>query len=177
MRRLFAFYIGGQIPGCHLELHDLRFAVGANVEDCYPALKAQWWGMPASLHLDAFGALDWADGWRIELADGKHEQPEKLFLVHLGGYDPKQFTELHDNRFIVAEDARAAKQKALAQIDNWVSPHRDAVLDVDSVVDVAGAAGRSLRLVRDAQENPFQFEARYVPIGRMKDALAAAENG
>lgn len=167
--KLFAVYVGGLIEGCHVELHDVRFAVGASIEDCYASLKAQWWGAPESLHLDAWGPLDWADGHRVEIGDAPPPDGPRLYLVNLGGYDPAQFTELHENLFIVAGDERTAKKRALERVAGWVSPHKDAVLEIDGIVDVAAAApsGRHVRLTPDDHAQPFRFEARYVPIGRM----------
>lgn len=173
MQRLFAVYVGGTISGCHLELHDLRFAVGASIEDCYDALRAQWWGAPESLHLDAWGPIEWADGFGVSVVDSAHEAAghmgHRLWLAHLGGYDPAQFTELHENLFVVAPDAASAKKRALARVDGWMSPHKDAIMEIETAVDVGAAlpAGKSIRLSPDAPERAFRFEARYVPIGRV----------
>lgn len=167
--QLFAVYIGGSVEGCHLELHDLRFAAGRAIEDCYDALRAQWWGTPKSLHLDAWGVIDWADGHDVRFSTTPPPaKAPRLFLVHLGGYDPALFTERHENFFMVAEDARAAKARAMAKIDTWRSPHRDAVVDIDAAIDVAATLepGRYLTLTPAPRPRPFRFEARYVPIGR-----------
>lgn len=181
--KLFAVYVGGNLAGAHLEMHDLRFAVSATIEDCYAALRQQWWGTPESLHLDAWGPLTWADGYRIGLArraetgaahpaaDADHAGL-RLFLVHLGGYDPDQFTECHENLFIVAPDQRTAKARALSKIDGWISPHRDATVDIDAridaALDISGILSDtwSITLTPDDNEQRFRFETRYVPIGK-----------
>jgi hypothetical protein len=174
MQKLFVFYIGGTVPGCHLELHDIRFAVGATAEDCWDTLRAQWWGTPDSLHLDAWGALTAANGYDVEVRDSPQAADERLFFVHLGGYDPTQFTELHANSFRVAVDARQAKRFALREVGGWASPHRDAVMEVDSVIDISGATaerGAFLHLTprhADLEPDIFAFETGYVPIGRMQ---------
>lgn len=167
--RLFAVIVGGAVEGCHVELHDTRFVAGERIEDCYAALKAQWWGTPESLHLDAWGPLGWADGFRVELTDEDVPGDQRLWFVNLGGYDPAQFDELHRNLFIVAPDWRRAKARALQSVKDWVSPHKDHVFDVDRAIDVAGALGGSwrVRLIPAAAAEPFRFEARYVPIGKM----------
>lgn len=169
--KLFAVYVGGMIEGCHVELHDVRFVIGETIENCYDDLKAQWWGSPESLHLDAWGPIEWADGFRVEVREVQNYSDEKLYLANLGGYDPSLFTELHENLFVVAKDEREAKRRALAQIEGWVSPHRDAVLELERVVDLAQAASCGkwhVTLTPDEHEKPFRFDARYVPIGRMK---------
>lgn len=170
MEKLFAVYIGGVVEGCHVELHDVRFAVGASIEDCYDDLRAQWWGVPESLHIDAWGPIEWTDGYRVEVVERSAAGGVKLYLANLGGYDPKQFTELHENFFVAAADPREAKKRALAKISGWTSPHRDAILEVETVVDIAAAPGvrqRFIKLTPDGHARPFAFEARYVPIGKM----------
>lgn len=171
MEKLFAVYVGGLTEGCHIELHDMRFAIGEAIEECYADLRAQWWGTPESLHLDAWGAVEWADGFRVEVVDAPQADERILYLANLGGYDPRQLTELHENLFVVAGDPREAKKRALARIDGWVSPHRDAVLELEQVVDVAAATRRPKRYIKltpDVEARVFAFETRYVPIGRMK---------
>lgn len=170
-RTLFAVYVGGMVEGCHVELHDMRFAVGATIEDCFDDLKAQWWGTPESLHLDAWAALDCIDGFEIAVVDEPCESQERLWFLNLGGYDLKLFTELHRNVFIIAPDWRAAKKKALREIERWTSPHKDTVHEIETIVDVAASLGRScghIRLTLSGRGLPLAFEARYVPIGRRK---------
>lgn len=167
--RLFAIYIGGKTATSHVEVHDMRFCVGAALEDCFPALRREWWGTPRSLHIDAWAALTHADGFDIELAPGDPDGPEKLYFVNLGGYDPAEFTELHRNVFVVAEDIQAAKRRALSQVRHWKSPHRDALMEVEEAVDLSGLmtqGGLHVRLTRAALEKPFEFVCKYLPISK-----------
>lgn len=170
--KLFAVIVGGEVEGCHVELHDTRFVAGERIEDCYDALKAQWWGTPESLHLDAWGPLEWADSYRIEIARAADagDSLQRLWFLNLGGYDPKEFTELHRNVFMVAPDWRSAKTRAIGDIKHWDAPHKDTALDVERTIDVESAlsAGWRVKLTADADRRPFSFEARYVPIGKMK---------
>jgi hypothetical protein len=170
--KLFAVIVGGEVEGCHVELHDTRFVAGEKIEDCFDALKAQWWGTPQSLHLDAWGPLEWADGYQIEIVDAADapETLQRLWFLNLGGYDPAAFTELHRNIFMVAPDWRSAKTRAIAEIKSWTAPHKDNALDVERAIDVEGAlgAGKRVRLTANETSKPFTFEARYVPIGKMK---------
>lgn len=165
--KLFAVYVGGTIGGAHVELHDMRFVAASRIEDAYDDLRAQWWGDPKSLHLDAWGPVEWADGCKVTVETAPSAGAARLYFVNLGGYDPAQFTELHENCFVVAEDARAAKTRAMARIRHWTSPHKDFVHEIETVIDVAAAA-RDAHLCLDPSPapEPFRFEARYVPIGR-----------
>jgi hypothetical protein len=167
--KLFMFYIGGNCGSSNVELHDVRFSVGATPEDCYADLRRQWWGDPESLHLDSWGEVQQADGYDISIAQGPApETGDKLFFVNLGGYDAAEFGELHKNLLIVAIDAKAAKAKALAQIEGWFQPHKDRVFEVEKAVDITGALGRegyALALTKANAERPFSFTCDYVPIG------------
>lgn len=167
---LFAVYVGGMIEGCHVELHDMRFVAGETVEACYDDLRAQWWGTPESLHLDAWARLDHADGFDISLSDSPSKDEPKLWFVNLGGYDPALFTELHRNVFVVAPDRRVARRRALAGVAGWVSPHKDAVREIETLIDVAAAIGptRHIRLTPARRAKSFDFEARYTPIGKTR---------
>ena len=110
--KLFMFYIGGNCRTSNVELHDVRFSVGAKPEDCYADLRRQWWGDPESLHLDSWGEVQQADGYDVSITqDPTPETGDKLFFVNLGGYDAAEFGELHKNLLIVAADAKAAKAK------------------------------------------------------------------
>jgi hypothetical protein len=42
--QLFLVVLGGRIDGCHIELHDVRFVVGASIDDTLPQLRQQWFG-------------------------------------------------------------------------------------------------------------------------------------
>jgi Domain of Unknown Function (DUF1543) len=168
--KLFVFYVGGDCGGSNIELHDIRFSVGETAEDCHDDLRRQWWGTPESLHLDCWGAVEHADGYRIELtATAPSDQPGKLFFVNLGGYDPRVFTELHRNILLIANDAAEAKAKALGKITGWAQPHKDNVLEIDKMMDVSDLLrgnGYFVTLTKAADEPPFQFVCEYMPIGR-----------
>ncbi len=168
--KLFMFYIGGDCANSNIELHDVRFSVGETVEDCREDLRRQWWGEPKSLHLDCWGEVDQADGYDITLTQNAQafENGERLFFLNLGGYDPREFSELHKNILLVAPDAKAATKKALQQIRSWTLPHKDNVFEVEKAVDVTELMSRygyRLQLVMAAEERSFQFQCAYIRIG------------
>ncbi|MEL7489365.1 MAG: DUF1543 domain-containing protein [Pseudomonadota bacterium] len=165
MEKLWVIMVGGYPPGAHVEVHDVRFVVGAALEDCFDDIKRQWWGgAPERLHIDAWGALEWADGHGVTISDQPPTHDLRLWFANLGGYDPAVFNELHKNVFVVARDQGEAKKRALATVSGWASPHRDVLAEVEMTVDVAGALadGKYIHLDPDAAEIPFQFEARYL---------------
>jgi hypothetical protein len=168
--KLFVIYIGGTHPKAFIELHDYRFIIANTIEDTYQELKDTWWGTPESLHLDAWGVLEYVDGYKIKISDKPSPETEmNLYFVNLGGYDSKLFTELHKDVFVVAENESKAKVKALKQILNWESHHRDYLHEVESVVNVSETIANSkFYLVLEPVDNEmkFNFTCKYVPIGK-----------
>ncbi len=168
---LFVIYIGGAHQKSLIELHDMRFVIANTIEETYPALRESWWGTPESLHLDAWGVLNYADGYDIVISDQPTtEVVEKLFFVNLGGYDQHQFTELHKNIFVVANDEAQAKKKAVQQVQNWQSPHRDYLHQVENIVNINGLFANDgsyyVHLKKSAAIKPFEFTCLYTPIGK-----------
>jgi hypothetical protein len=168
MKNLFVIYIGGSHKRALIELHDIRLIIAEAIEDTYDELKKSWWGDPKSLHLDAWGILHSADGYNIEIVDSKPQnQQAKLYFVNLGGYDSRQFTELHKNIFIVAENDQDAKSRALKHIKNWESPHKDYLFEVDKVLNVSDLLSNKIKLTPCSMDTAFEFVCKYVPIGKL----------
>jgi hypothetical protein len=168
--QLFVIYIGGKTPTALIELHDMCFVIAETIEDTYSQLKEKWWGTQESLHLDAWGALKQADGYNVILQDHPSSHlEEKLYFVNLGGYDSKEFTELHKNVFVVAENPSKAKVKALKQILDWESHHRDYQYEVEDCFAIEQvASGKKLFIHLEPAQDiiPFEFTCKYVPIGK-----------
>jgi hypothetical protein len=158
--KLFAFYVGGETETSNTELHDMRFAVGERVEDCYENLRRQWWGTPESLHIDCWTGLTHSDGYSISLRPEVSSGIEKLFFVNLGGYDPDQFTELHSNVFVVAPNKAEAKKRALATVNHWIKPHRDTLFEVEHIIglsEVTVPYGLHIHLAPTTNTQPLAF--------------------
>lgn len=166
---LFVIYIGGKITGSLIELHDMRFVIADTIEDTYEELRQSWWGESKSLHLDCWGILKSTDTHHIVLKDQPTTSPEKLYFVNLGGYDPALFTELHKNVFVVAENEADAKIKAVKQIADWGSPHRDYSYDIENIFCITQAMADKknyyIHLQPTDKPQAFEFIAKYVPIG------------
>src|SRR5579871_3535187 len=109
-------------------------------------------GRSNSLHLDAWGAVEQADAFEVELTHERSTGSDlRLFFVNLGGYRPGQFEELHRNVLIVASDAKGAKARALTIVHGWAQPHRDRLFEVEKAIDVgffAERTGYSVRLTK-----------------------------
>ncbi|MES2204358.1 MAG: DUF1543 domain-containing protein [Pseudomonadota bacterium] len=167
---LFVIYIGGKHEQGTIELHDMRFVIANTIEETYDALRQSWWGTPDSLHLDAWGILHSADGYDVYISDQPSEATtEKLYFVNLGGYDSKQFTELHENVFVVAQNDAEAKQKAVQQVQHWQVPHRDNLFEVENIMHLNDFVAQDkkyyVRLKKSLAPKPFEFTCLYTPIG------------
>jgi hypothetical protein len=167
--KLFAFYVGGETETSNTELHDMRFAVGERIEDCYESLRRQWWGTPESLHIDCWSEITHSDGYSIRLRPEAFCGVEKLFFANLGGYDADQFTELHSNVFVVAPNKAAAKKRALATVDHWIKPHRDTLFEVEHIIglaEVTAPYGFDIHLAPTADTPPLAFVTGcYIRLG------------
>jgi hypothetical protein len=140
--RLFAVCLGGSAPRSNTELHDVVFAIGADIEATYEALMDKWFGTPKGLHLDSYMELDVVDGHSISLTrekpKGDKKGDKKLFFVNLGAYRDGVFGEFHAMKFIVTTDKAEAKKRGKAELmQNWGSPvHTDNLFEVDDCLEV-----------------------------------------
>ena len=167
--KLFAVYIGGEMKGANIELHDMRFVVAASIKDTYDELRAQWWGIPESLHVDCWAEIDHADGYDITLRPEPYTGTSKLFYVNLGGYDANEFSELHKNMFVVAETQSKAKIRALKTVRHWHAFHQDDIYQADqafSLNEEVRMHDLYIHLEKSAVEKPLAFTCNYFPIGK-----------
>lgn len=163
---LFAIYIGGEHPGAHIEVHDVRFAVADSIRATYDQLKREWWGTPGTLHIDCWAMIDHADGYEISLRAERYEGKERLFFVNLGGYDGRDFAEEHRNMFVVATSIAAAKARAMETIADWTDAHRDDIYAADNVFPLDEIVGGPLHihLSSGSRAGQPEFTCRYTPI-------------
>ena len=165
--KLFAIYVGGELAGANIELHDMRFVAAPSMADTHAELRRQWWGTPDSLHLDCWAELNHADGYDVILRREPYPGPERLYYVNLGGYDRARFTELHRNMFVVADTVAAAKRRALASATGWDMPHRDNLYEAEQAFALDQAAGDArlhIHLKPTGIVRPLAFTCAYQPI-------------
>jgi len=156
MEKLFAVCLGGRAPGCNTELHDVVFATGETIEATYPQLLEQWFGAPVGLHLDSWVELNAVDGYSIRLSAEPSRAGEKLFFVNLGAYADGKFLELHDNVFLVADNAADAKTRAKTMLRARLPGHihTDDLHEVDDCLAVSEAGGLHVLLEKTGEAGP-----------------------
>src|SRR5690606_6603427 len=99
------------------EQHDMFFAIGEQMKDLVPAIKAFWPEAKGDIHVDAWREVTQVGGYqvqvmpRIEEASGAPAE-NKLFFLNLGGYKPNEFDEFHYKLLAVAPDKAGAVKQA-----------------------------------------------------------------
>lgn len=164
--KLFAIYIGGDHPGAHIEIHDIRFVVAASLRETHDQLRAEWWGTPGTLHIDCWAEIDHADGYDVTLRPEPRVGRERLFFVNLGGYDGEDFAEKHKNMFVVAGTVAEAKARGLETISDWKDAHRDDLYEAEYAFALDTMIGDKLHihLTQCEDSRPLRFTCRYTPL-------------
>jgi hypothetical protein len=139
---LYAFYLGGKFSNISLEVHDIVFAVGNHIEECYPAIKKKWVGDPTTLHIDAYVELNTIKGYDISVEFGQHVQKDgaedmQLYFVYLGGSKVGEFIELHKSGFVVSKNANMAKVQAKHTLAlDFEDKHMDNIMEIDECLNI-----------------------------------------
>ncbi|WP_213994860.1 DUF1543 domain-containing protein [Arsukibacterium sp.] len=162
---LYMVMLGGTHPKANVELHDVVFVAGDNLEQTYPQLRALWFASPQGLHIDSWMAISGVDQYAVTLADSPANNKLKLFFINLGGYIGSVFGEDHRYLVVVAESNVQAKQIAKQQLDmKWDKPHTDNVFEIEQCVAIEQVAGRYIQL-HPAPHQGCYFENDYIVIG------------
>ena len=154
MSSLFIVMLGGRHARANTEVHDVVLAIGDSLEEVYPQLKQAWFGEQKGLHIDAWAQINGVEfegeKYQIQFSNAQPNSSEqKLFLINLGGYDVREFGELHRYILVVAQNAMVAKQRGKAYFaQHWQKQHTDRVLDVDDCIAIDQVHGRYVQLVQ-----------------------------
>jgi hypothetical protein len=165
--KLFAIYIGGELEGANIELHDMRFVAAPSITETYDELRRQWWGIPKSLHIDCWAEIDQVDGYDVTLRPEPFAGPERLYYVNLGGYAEGEFLEKHKNIFVVADSLPKAKSRALKSAADWREPHRDDMYEAEQAIALGECAAQHrlhVHLEQSAVRKDLAFTCDYTPI-------------
>lgn len=158
--QLFLVVLGGRAAGVHIELHDVRFVVGPNLEATLPALRRQWFGQRRGLHIDSYMTVRQVGAFAVELRREPFAGAERLWFVNVGGYQPHLLAEEHAFGLVVADTAAGAKRQALARwLPESQSRHKDdlhALEAVDDCLPLVVVGGWQVHLIPTAKPAPPQ---------------------
>lgn len=169
MPSLFIVMLGGRHARANTEVHDVVLAIGDSLEDVYSQLKNAWFGEQKGLHIDAwaqiYGVAFEGKNYQIQFTDAAPNQADqKLYLLNLGGYDAREFGELHRYVLVVAQNAMVAKQRGKAHFaQHWQKQHTDRVLDVDDCIAIDQVHGRYVQLI-EGEFSGNQWENTYLML-------------
>lgn len=114
--KLFMLMLGCRPAGRNTEQHDMFFAIGEQVKDLVPAIKAFWPEAKGNIHIDAWREVTQVNGYQVKVvpktAIPEADGPDKLFFLNLGGYKPNEFDEFHYKMLAVAPDQAGAVKQA-----------------------------------------------------------------
>jgi hypothetical protein len=163
--RLFAVCLGGRAPGCRVELHDVAFAVGTDLESIHETLLNSWFGTPEGLHVDAWAVLDRVPGFRVQIARRPPENGLRLFFVNIGGYVPGEFGERHAFAFYAGQGPAEVKARARRELlVGKESVHRDDLHAIDDLIEVEPGDGWQLHLTPDSDAGAPVVSNGYFPL-------------
>ena len=144
---LFLVVLGGRADKANVELHDVRWVVGSQIEDTFNDLRNNWFGSIDGLHIDSFKKREYIDGNKINLKifdknkiKNKHSpnqinSQQNLWFVNIGGYDPSSMQEKHEFGLVVASSSFEAKNKAISK---WLSgcrkKHKDDIASLNTLI-------------------------------------------
>jgi hypothetical protein len=145
---LYAVVLGGRAKKSNTELHDVVFAAGETIENCYFQLLEKWFGLADKMHIDSYMVLDVVDGYEISLQEKKSENlDKKLFFINLGAYKEGDFMEHHANTFLVGKLATEIKKRAKEKLLNGFDEvHKDDLYEVDDMIAIEELAGYHIHL-------------------------------
>ncbi|MDP4537639.1 DUF1543 domain-containing protein [Alkalimonas collagenimarina] len=162
---LFMVMLGGEHAQANVELHDVVFVAGEQLEQTYPELQRLWFAEPEGLHMDAWMRISVVDGYRVQLVKEPTPQQQKLFFLNLGGYNNHTFGEDHRYLVVVASDRAEAKKRAKTkQLASWDLPHTDNVFAIDQCLEIRTVGGFHVQLEATNQSDDLHFENVYIVL-------------
>jgi len=144
---LYLVVLGGRARKANIELHDVRWVVGSNIEDTYDTLRKDWFGSPKGLHIDSYKKIKYIDGYKINLINFGNNKTEKnkllkknkakkyLWFVNIGGYKSTSMQEKHEFGLVTAPNKLEAKNVAKSK---WLigckKKHKDDIASLETLI-------------------------------------------
>ena len=139
--------LGGRADKANVELHDVRWVVGSQIEDTFNDLKNNWFGSIDGLHIDSFKKIEYVDGYKINLkifdknkikkkqSPNQINSQQNLWFVNIGGYDPSSMQEKHEFGLVVASSSLEAKNMAKSKwLKGCRKKHKDDIATLNKLI-------------------------------------------
>ena len=138
--------LGGRLTKANVELHDVRWVIGEEIEDTYDVLRRDWFGDLEGLHIDSYKKINYVDGYKINLKSSQNKKlknkssieeykKNNLWFVNIGGYDPSSMQEKHEFGLVVATSSSEAKNKAKSKwLNGLKKKHKDDIYSMENLV-------------------------------------------
>lgn len=164
---LYVVCLGGSAPGSNVELHDVVFAVGVDLESTHQQLLDQWFGNADGLHVDAWARVEQVAGHRVRLSPRPADNGVRLYFVNMGGYAPGELWERHAYALYAARSPAEVKARARKELlVGRESVHRDDLYDIDDILEIRPGRGWHLQLEADPEAGEPTVTNGYFPIPR-----------
>ena len=75
---LYLVFLGARANKANIELHDVRWVVGSEIEDAFDPLRENWFGSPKGLHIDSYKKIRSIDGYKINLIYSDKKKIKKI---------------------------------------------------------------------------------------------------
>ena len=144
---LFLVVLGGRADKANVELHDVRWVVGSQIEDTFNDLRNNWFGSIDGLHIDSFKKIEYIDGYKINLkifdknkiknkqSTNEINSQQNLWFVNIGGYDPSSMQEKHEFGLVIASSSLEAKNRAKSKwLKGCRKKHKDDIASLDNLI-------------------------------------------
>ena len=144
---LFLVVLGGRAEKANVELHDVRWVVGSQIEDTFNELRNNWFGSIDGLHIDSFKKIEYIDGYKINLkifdknkikkkkSPNQINSQQNLWFVNIGGYDPSSMQEIHEFGLVVASSSLEAKNMAKSKwLKGCKKKHKDDIASLKKLI-------------------------------------------
>lgn len=161
--KLLIFYLGGEVEGFSLEVHDIFFTIGKSYDEVVPKIKNKWAGIPESVHVDSWFSVENIDGYEIILSKEAHENSnKKLYFSNLGFYLDGEFGEFHRMKLVVADSIEEAKKLTRIKLGEEKILHVDDLYDIDNIIPIDQVEGYLISLKKTEKNKDIRPSSGYL---------------
>ena len=102
--KLFYTILGATPKGRNIEQHDVFFGISETLKDLVPDMKKFWPEANGQIHIDCYQEVKFVDGFEVKIIDKISQvSEEQIFFINLGGYQPGNFQEFHQQYLMVGK--------------------------------------------------------------------------